>query len=110
MSVKSMFNNTMDIYSVAITKDNIKGDVETRTEEQTGIGCRKRNMNGQERELLGRLGIIATQVIYCAYIDITVSLDESFVIKFGSQYYDIQYVDNVNEANKYFKIYIEERK
>lgn len=104
-----MLNSTMDIHSVATTQDTLGGNVDAKTEQQTDVPCRKRNVNGQERELLGRLGIVASIVFYCDYNDITVSLDESFAIKFGTQFYDIKYVDNWNEDNKYFKLYVEER-
>lgn len=110
MSVISMSNNTMDIYSVGWTQSDTGGNVAANTEEQTDVPCRKRNTNGQEREMLGRKGLVASEIFYCDYDAITVALDETFLIKFGDAFFDIIFVDNWNEDNKYFKIYVEERK
>lgn len=107
MSLKNMLNNTMDVYSVTPTKDGVGGDNPvTETLVANDVKCRIRNVSGQERELLGREGIVSSHVIYCKYQDISAF----HVIKMGDKTFDVEFVDNWNKDNKYFKIYCQERK
>ena len=113
MSIEDFFYSTVNIEEPAATKDDIGGRTLTWTARHTALRCCIQPRSGNEAEYYGREAARTTHVMYCRHSDVSGSLPQEDWRAVSTSHpsdgtYNIRNVRNIDEANDFMTIEIDE--
>lgn len=97
MSILSLMHQTMQVKTVRATRDSVGGQTLAKTVRAT-VRCLRTELTGQERELLGRQGVVATHRIF---FEAGTTLSERDEIVIDGVTYDVMHVVNPHDLDKH---------
>ena len=101
MSIDSLFNTTMAVSRLTTSQDVIGGEKGTWASNSTGNPCRYRLLSAAERPYIGKEGVVSTHRLYCEAGGDVTSKDR---IVAGSNTYDVNYVNDVDEMDHHLQV------
>jgi len=111
MSFRGLMNMYMNYEEASTVSDDMGGNVETWAVVYRNLHCRMQpyrgTERGQERIAYDKDTTMATAVVYTPYKS---GILESGRFTKGSRIFEIKLIGNVDEANKYLRIEVEEVK
>ena len=94
MSIESLMNKTMDVYTITNTKSSTGSATKVRKKRLSDIPCRIRRLTGGESVVAGRTGTQTTHRIYTPQRN---DLDHTDEIDIEGDTYDVSFPDNPSE-------------
>lgn len=110
MSFCALLNTTMDVYNRTVAADAVGGRVYTDGDVAIKAWpCRIEQLGMADVEEFGRLGFMATHMIYCDPNDLITDLTSRFVI--GTTEYQTVAIDRVqnNRTTHHYEILVREK-
>lgn len=94
MSISSLMNKTMDVFTITNTKSGTGSATKVRTKRLT-LPCRIRRLTGGEAVVAGRTGTLTTHRIYTPQRN---DLDHTDEIDIEGDTYDVSFPDNPSQS------------
>lgn len=95
----------MIIQSLAVTKDSVGGDVDTWSDTAFTIFVKLDPYSGNESPFAGQLRAVITHVAYTPWLDPSdITLTAKHRLKFGSRFFEIKSVLDVDEQHVFFRL------
>ena len=106
MSLRTFLKQRMTVYTVETGKDAVGGRVETETPRHSNVPCMLRLLNGRERDVNGREGVVATHRLYCAHKH---AVRASDTVRVGTQVWDPVLPYDPQSLGKHWQVDVVER-
>jgi len=97
MSILSHLHQVMTVRTVRATRDAVGGQVETKTLRHSCM-CLVAEISGGEREMLGRMGVVATHRIF---FEPYVTMSERDEVRVGDRVFDVARVVNPHSYDRH---------
>lgn len=113
MCIESLLNATCDVYTLTTGQSSMGGVTDSFTKRLMDRPCRVRALRGTERVILGGEKVEATHRIYfAAGTEINATDRIQNIVKFkdgvkqdaDTNYYDVQFQDDVDRAGVYVQV------
>ena len=105
MSFRGLLNNRCDIQRVTEVIDNLGARRQTWATLYAAVPCRIQPISGREAAEFSRVDVRISHKMFC---EANYTFTEKDRVKFGSRYFDIETVRDVDEMGHHLEVLLEE--